>query len=70
MLYLITHTFRHRGVKMSIFNIISSFFGETAREAELKSFAKSEYKNDWEYAYNNLKGGRWPESRKQWLDVR
>jgi len=55
---------------MTIFNIISSFFGETAREAELKSFAKSEYKNDWEYAYNNLKGGRWPESRKQWLDVR
>lgn len=44
-------------------NIVSAIFdwlGESnaERDRELRSFVKSEYKNDWEYAYNTLKETR------------
>lgn len=55
---------------MFISNIFENLFGESRREADLKSFAKSEYKNDWEFAYNQLKAGHWPQNRKSWLDAR
>ena len=44
-------------------NIVSAIFdwlGESKaeRDRELKSFVKSEYKKDWEYAYHSLKESR------------
>ena len=55
---------------MSIFNILSNIFGDSTRNQELKSFAKSEYKNDWEFAYSQLRDGVWPNTTKTWLDGR
>jgi len=44
-------------------NIVTAIFdwlgeNKSQRERELKSFIKSEYKNDWEYAYNSLRETR------------
>jgi len=44
-------------------NIVTAIFdwlgeNKSQRERELKSFMKSEYKNDWEYAYNSLRETR------------
>ena len=56
--------------QMSISTIFTNLFGDSRQNADLKSFAKSEYKNDWEFAYNQLKAGQWPQNRKSWLDER
>lgn len=55
---------------MNISTIFTNLFGDSRQNADLKSFAKSEYKNDWEFAYNQLKAGQWPQNRKSWLDGR
>ena len=53
-------------------NIVSAIFdwlgeSKSERERELKSFVKSEYKNDWEYAYNTLRETRHlPVGRDHW----
>jgi dTDP-D-glucose 4,6-dehydratase len=44
-------------------NIVTSIFdwlngSASERDRELKSFVKSEYKHDWEYAFNTLKESR------------
>lgn len=51
----------HKETDMS--NIVTAIFdwlGESKaeRDRELKSFVRSEYKNDWEYAYHTLKETR------------
>ena len=70
MLHEVTTHLHIEEKKMFISNIFENLFGESRREADLKSFAKSEYKNDWEFAYNQLKAGQWPQNRKSWLDGR
>ena len=49
----------------AIVNWISDNRGE--RDRELRSFVQSEYKNDWEYAYNTLRETRQlPVGRDHW----
>jgi len=50
---------------MNLGLIFTTLFGESKRNEDLKSFAKSEYKNDWEFAYNSLRAGQWPESKRR-----
>lgn len=70
MLHRVTTHLHIEEKQMSISTIFTNLFGESRREQDLKSFAKSEYKNDWEFAYNQLKSGQWPQNRKSWLDGR
>ena len=58
-IHILTNT--HKETDMS--NIVSAIFdwlGESnaERDRELRSFVQSEYKKDWEYAYNSLKETR------------
>lgn len=50
---------------MTIQTIFANIFGDSRQNADLKSFAKTEYKNDWEYAYNTLRAGQWPETKRR-----